>query len=180
MWPFKRKAKTEKPRPVSPLQVFDEVIGSLEKQATEARRSAATLLALRGELKREVDKYESRKQNSAARVLLAKAANDAKALRVLEEDTKTAERNLVKTQEAFALATRDSERLVQAAGAIQKQLAELKEERRSAQARLHLGLEVSATLKQQADDFERLMKLDRARDEVERAHALAELYREGR
>jgi phage shock protein A len=185
MWPFgkntKPKAKVKSKTVESdPLKVFDEVIASLEKQAAEARKSAATLLALRGELKRDVEKFEKRKVESAKRLKLATEKSDPKAMAVLESDVQVAARNFKKTEDALVLATQDSERLLNAAKEIGSQLAELQEERQSAKARMKVGLEVSATLKQQADDFERLMKLDKARDEVERAHALAELYREGK
>ena len=57
-------------------------------------------------------------------------------------------------------------------------LESLKEERLSAQARLSAGLVVSEALQSRVDEVERVLKLDRARDEIERAHALADIYRE--
>ena len=68
--------------------------------------------------------------------------------------------------------------LMEAAEDLSKQLAELQEERQSARARLSAGVMVSDALKAQVANFDRVMKLDRARDEVEKAHALAEVYRE--
>jgi transposase-like protein len=98
--------------------------------------------------------------------------------KTLRRDLLEAKRLLERTNEAHAQAETDARLLMETAESLGRQLAELQEERQSARARLSAGLMVSDALKQQVAGFDRLMKLDAARDEVEKAHALAELYRE--
>jgi len=166
------------PKPEDPLAVFDEVIRSLERQAAEVRRSAATLLALKGELGRDEAKYRTRLEELEERIAEARRANDAKAQAVLERDQRDAARRLEETRAALATATADAELLKQTAEELGRQVEELKDERRSAKARLSAGALVTDALKAQAAQLDRVLKLDAARDEVERAHALAEIYRE--
>lgn len=166
--------------PADPLATFDQVIESVERQGAALRRSAATLLALRGQLARDQERYEARGRDLDGRVLKAADAGDAKAERTLRVDCLEARRLLEQTEAALARVQVDGALLVQAAEALGRQLAELKEERQSARARLSADALVTAALQQQVEHFDRVLRLDEARDEVERAHALAELYREER
>lgn len=172
---FKKKPPVE-PKRTDPLAVFDSVIASVERQGAEVRRSAATLLALRAELARDLDKYRQRVTELEDRV--ARASGEPKAEKTLQRDLSEARRMLEKTREAQLEAERDAKLLMEAAEDLARQLGELREERQGARARLSAGLMVSDALKAQVASFDRLMKLDAARDEVEKAHALAELYRE--
>lgn len=170
------KKKATPAKPADPLAVFDAVIASLERQGAEVRKSAATLLALRSELNRDEEKYEKRLTSTKQR--LDKAEGDAKAQKTLARDLSEAQQLLETTKEAHAQAEANAKLLMEAAEDLSRQLAELKEERQSARARLSAGVMVSEALRTQVANFDRVLKLDAARDEVEKAHALAELYRE--
>ncbi len=172
---FKKKSALAK-KELDPLAAFDVVIASLERQGGEVRKSAATLLALRSELNRDVVKYGKRIAGIEER--LPRAEGDLAAEKTLRRDLHEAKRLLEKTHEALAQAEGNAKLLMDAAEELGKQLVELQEERQSARARLSAGVMVSDALKAQVASFDRLMKLDAARDEVEKAHALAELYRE--
>lgn len=172
---FKKKPAVPK-KETDPLGVFDAVIASVERQGGEVRKSAATLLALRAELTRDQAKYGKRIESIEER--LRKAEGEDKAEKTLRNDLNEAKRLLQTTQEALAKAEGDARLLMEAAEDLGKQLVDLQEERQSARARLSAGVMVSDALRTQVANFDRLMKLDAARDEVEKAHALAELYRE--
>lgn len=170
------KKKPVTPKSTDPLAVFDAVIASLDRQGSEVRKSAATLLALRSELLRDEKKYELRVATTNER--LAAALGEPKAEKTLRRDVVEAQQLVERTREAHAQAEANAKLLMEAAEDLSRQLAELQQERQSARARLSAGVMVSGALKTQVANFDRVMKLDRARDEVERAHALAELYRE--
>lgn len=172
---FKKKAKPTK-EPTDPLEAFDQLIASLERQGAQVRKSAATLLALRGDLVRDQDRIG--KRLTTVEEKLTRAMGDPAAEKVLQRDLADAQRLLEKTKESFAQADTDSKLLLETADQLGRELVELKEERQSAKARLNAGLVVSEALRSRALGFDKVMKLDAARDEVERAHALAELYRE--
>lgn len=178
MFEFLKSKK--KPAPVGdPLAVFDGVLESLERQGVEVRRAAATLLALRGELTRDLSKYEARIVELDRRLLEASGSVTAeRALKTLGRDRDEAQRLLGKTGEALAIAQTNATLLLETAEGLTRQVAELREERVSARARLSAGLVVSAALQTKVAEFDRFLKLDAARDEIERAHALAELCRE--
>lgn len=172
---WKKKAP---PKPEDPLAVFDGVIRSLEQHAGEVRRSAATLLALKGELGRDEAKYRKRLAELEERIADARRAGDGKAQAILERDQRDAAKRLEETKVALAAAAGDAELLKQTAEELGRQVADLKDERLSAKARMSAGVLVTDALKAQAAQLERVLKLDAARDEVEKAHALADIYRE--
>lgn len=174
---FLRK-KQPPPKLDDPLAVFDGVIGSLEKQAGEVRRSAATLLALKGELARGEAKYRRRLAELEERLADARRAEDPKAQATLERDLRDTAKRLEETKTALAAAATDAELLKETAEELGRQVADLKDERLSAKARMSAGTLVTDALKAQAAQLERVLKLDAARDEVEKAHALADIYRE--
>jgi phage shock protein A len=173
---LKRKAPTKKLE--DPLAIFDAAIASLEQQAGEVRRSAATLLALKGELMRDEEKQRRRLKELDSRLADAVRAGDAKAQATLEKDRRDATHRLEETAVALARVTEDAELLKETAEELGRQLSELKDERLSAKARMSAGVAVTEALRAQAAQLDRVLKLDAARDEVERAHALADLYRE--
>ncbi|MDP2272077.1 MAG: hypothetical protein Q8N23_07280 [Archangium sp.] len=171
---FKKKPVVSKS--TDPLAVFDAVISSLDRQGAEVRKSAATLLALRAELARDEQKYEMRVVTTKEK--LDRALGEPKIEKTLKRDLSEAQQLLESTREAHAQAEANAKLLMDAAEDLSRQLSELQEERQSARARLSAGVMVSDALKTQVANFDRVMKLDEARDEVEKAHALAELYRE--
>lgn len=177
-WFSRKKRGARAPAPVDPIAAFDGAILSLERQGAEVRRSAAALLTLRAELRRDQQKYADRLQALDARLELVVGAGDATVEGALHRDRLDARGMLEKTDEALVDAERNATLLLETAETLGRQAAELKAERQSARARLSAGLEVSAALQSRAVEFDRLMKLDAARDEIERALALAELYRE--
>lgn len=171
---FKKKPAPRPPE--DPLAVFDAVIASLEREGAEVRKSAAVLLAARSELLRDQEKYEQRL--AVVKEKLSRAGDDAKAERTLQRDVLEVQQRLDRTREALAQAETNATLLKDAAEDVGRQLTELQDERQSARVRLKAGIGVSEALKARVQNFDRHMKLDRARDEVEKANALAELYRD--
>lgn len=172
---FLRKKKKKAPKQ-DPLAAFDGVIESLDRQGGEVRRSAATLLALRKELKRDLDKYSARIRELEGRLI--EASGDPLAEKTLTRDASQANAMLKETKAALAKADGDAKLLLEAAEDLGKKVESLKEERQSARARLSADVSVSDALRTQMAEFDRVLTLDAARDEIEKAHALAELYRE--
>jgi len=168
--------KKKRQEPADPLLGFDAALESVRRQAAQARQSAATLLALRGELQRDLTAFQG-KAEALRRRLLA-AGGDAKATRTLNADLAEVTAREVDAAKALSAATTDGEVLLEVAGKLSRQLRELEDERRSAQRRLKASAAVTAALARQVQAFSEVMALDEARSEVERAHALAELYRD--
>jgi phage shock protein A len=175
---FRKKDKKKKPE--DPLAAFDQLIEDLERQAAEVRKSAATLLALKGELVRSVERYSRRVLEIDERRAVADSRGDAKSSSVLMRDREQAETLLKSTREALERAEKDSRLLLEAANEIGARVIELRTERQSASARLVAGGLVTGAMRERADRIEKVLALDAARDEVERAHALADIYREER
>ncbi len=173
---FFRKKTTA--TPTDPLAAYDGVIDSLERQSAQVRKSAATLLALRGELARDRDRYAKRLVELEARVAEAGEKGDAKAERVLRRDFDEAALLKSQTETALDGAKADAELLMTAAEELAVKVSALKTERLSAKARFAAGATMSETMRAQVEEFDRVVKLDAARDEVEKAHALADLYRD--
>lgn len=171
---LKRKKKAVEP--VDPLVAFDAVIESLERQGAQVRKSAATLLALRGELSRDLKKYELRIAELARRIDAATGSGQAE--KTLRRDEDEARRLLLRTEEALATAESNAKLLLETAEGLAREVSSLREERVSARARFSAGVTVSEALQAKVAEFDRVMKLDAARDEIERANALAELYRD--
>jgi phage shock protein A len=175
---WRRKQKPAKPS--DPLAAFDQLIEDLERQGAEIRKSAATLLALRGDVSRSEERYLKRLEELSHRASVARAREDAKVLAVLERDRSQAESLLRSTREALARADADARLLLEAAAELGERVAELRVERESASARLAVGGLVSQALRERVERFEKVLAVDAARDEIERAHALADIYREER
>ncbi|MBN1207313.1 MAG: hypothetical protein JXB05_20685 [Myxococcaceae bacterium] len=176
---FWRRKKKEK-KPADPLAAFDQLIEDLERQAAEVRKSAATLLALKGELTRSVERYTRRLGDLAERLEVAGSRGDVKAMQVFHKDQKETEALLKSTREALERAEKDAQLLLEAANEVGTRVTELRTERQSASARLVAGNLVTGTMREQVERVDRVLALDAARDELERAHQLAEIYREER
>lgn len=175
---WKRKKKEEEP--ADPLAVFDQLIEDLERQGAEIRKSAATLLALKGDLSRSVERYSRRLEDIASRKEVAASRGDSKSEAVLERDRAQAQALMESSRESLERAEQDSKLLLEAANDVAARVLELRTERESASARLTAGGMVTQALREQVARVEKVMALDAARDEIERAHALAEIYREER
>ncbi len=174
------KRKKQPSRPADPLAAFDQLIEDLDRQAAEVRKSAATLLALKADLSRAEERYTRRLAELTERRATAKERQDAHAVRVLEKDLAQAEEWLATTRDSLERAEADGRLLLEAAGELGDRVAELRRERASASARLTVGGLVSEALRERVARFEQALVVDAARDEVERAHALADIYREDR
>jgi phage shock protein A len=177
---WRRKKDKKKKTPADPLAAFDQLIEDLERQASEVRKSAATLLALKGELTRSVERYTRQLADIAERRMVAESRGDGKAVTVLLRDKEHTESLLKSTREALARSEKDSRLLLEAANDVGSRVAELRVERQSASARLMAGSQVTEALRERVDRIEKVFAVDAARDEIERAHALADIYREER
>ncbi len=179
MWPWSRKKKSsEGETPRDPLVAYDAAIEDMERHAGAVRRSAATLLALKGELTRDLRRCAEEEAALETRTRLATARGDRSVLRTLESDRLDVRRVAIETEAALTSADEDAALLLETAGELARQLAELEAERRSAKARVSVGKVVSEALQARDQKVEQVLALDQARDEVERAHALAQIYRE--
>ena len=84
-------------------------------------------------------------------------------------------------REELARTQTDVAQLEEAARRVAGQVDHLRSERDLAEARLTAGTALAAEAQRsRADRVRRLVAVDAARDEVERAHALAEVWREDR
>ncbi|MBZ4416441.1 PspA/IM30 family protein [Myxococcus sp. RHSTA-1-4] len=173
-----KKQKKESSRPADPLVALDQLLENLERQAAEVRKSAATLLALKGDLSRAVERYTRRLEDIASRRAIAEGKGDARAVAVLKRDREQAEALLGSTRDSLERADSDARLLLEAAAELGDRVAELRRERESAAARLTVGGIVTEALRERVARFEQALVVDAARDEVERAHALADIYRE--
>ena len=171
-WWRRRRARRE----VDPLVIYDRLIESLEAEAASVRRGAATLLALQGELRRGAERARAQAEQLLARAQEAERHGDPEAASLLRADA----RLMRGAPDAAALLRVEEDAAVLVARATQQQerLGALRAERESAALRLEAGAAVREALQREAQRFEQLVALQEARDEVERAHALAELYRE--
>ncbi|MDC0707406.1 hypothetical protein POL68_02880 [Stigmatella sp. ncwal1] len=172
--------KKDKKKPVDPLAAFDQLIEDLERQGAEVRKSAATLLALKGELSRSLERYSRRLEDIAQRCGVAESRGDVKGAQVLRRDQEQAQALLRSTRESLDRTDLDSRLLLEAAAELGARATELRIERQSASARLTAGSLVTGAMREQVARIEKVLAVDAARDEVERAHALAEIYREER
>jgi phage shock protein A len=174
----KQKATRGAEKPLDPVAAYNGFIESLERQAAEVRKSAATLLALRGELARDGERYQKRINDFDERIRVAETRGDARAERTLRKDREEAQELFEQSEKALASANEDAALLIEAAEDLAKRSRELKAERQSALARFRVGAAVSGALARRVEEFDKIMALDAARDEVEKAHALADIYRE--
>lgn len=171
---FRRRGR--KPEP--PLAIYDSLVASLERQALEVRRSAATLLAARGELEADCARYRGERGRLLERLRDAERVSDARAVAVLRADLAACEEGLVASEASLGRASEDARVLVEAGRAVGERVRKLRLERASARTRLLAGTALEVAARQSQQRFEQIVALDEARDEVERASALAALYRQ--
>lgn len=171
---FRRKPKAAQ----GPLAAYDLVLERLERQNAELRRAATTLLTVKRSLEREHSALVGRDAELVRREDEATTANDGAALRVLQKDRAHCRDGLARTAAELERVADDARLLLEGAERGQRQFDELKAERVGAMARLSAGRAVSEALAAQVAELDRVLVLEAARDDVERAHALAEIYRE--
>ncbi|MBS2030179.1 MAG: hypothetical protein JST54_19910 [Deltaproteobacteria bacterium] len=171
---FRRKPK----QPTDPLAAYDARIDALAQRAQLLRRSAATLLAVRRDLDRRGAELEAREETALKRSRDARAGGDEAAADVLAEDAKRSARDREPLQEQREKVARDAADLAEAVKAVEAESEELQRERDGAKVALAAGHAVLSARPALTDHFDESLKLEAARDEVEKAHALAEIYRE--
>jgi hypothetical protein len=175
-WPWKKRAVDGK----GGLAAFDEALELLEKRGAELRRAAATLLATRAELQRRVDRLGEQLKDIKQRAETARIGRDLAGAQTLEADESDLRRLLHGAEEGLARADADASLLTEAAGELKNRQLQLQEERLLAQARVRAGEAVALAQRSAGLEWALTLRLEEARDEVEKAHALAAVYRENR
>lgn len=175
---WRRKAKVV--RAADPIAAYDKLLDDLDQRGAQIRKSAATLLALKGDLQRDRDRNARRVEDIRRRIQDAAEKGDAAAERILRRDEAQAQKLAEAAGEALAQAETDAALLLDAARDVGDRAAELRTERSGAKLRFAAGQVVSSALLHEAERFQQALTLDAARDEVERAHQLAQIYREER
>lgn len=173
---FRRKPR----KPPNPLAAYDGALEDLAREGAAIRQSAATLLALRSELLRATAKQAAQQTELMRRLEQAKAKEDLLAVRTLSRDLEQLTPRLAVSREALAKVEADTATLTETAEEVQRRQSDLQAERDSAHAQLALGQAAVTAFVAPPQRVERTVALEAARDEVERAHALAEIYREER
>jgi phage shock protein A len=164
-----------------PIAAYDDLVADLSGEAGELRRAAATLLTVRSRLGRELSGMEQVGRTLRDRADRARVAGDTRTADVLDTDARREDGRATALREELARTESDVEQLEQAARRMADQLDRLRSERDLAAARLTAGTALAAEAQRsRADRIRRLVAVDAARDEVERAHALAEVWREDR
>lgn len=167
------------PPPPDPLAAYDDLVSDLDAEAAELRRAAATLLTVRARLERETAQAEATGRALRGRVEEARRRSDARSVEVLTSDIHRLERHGDGLRESLARTETDVAALKEAAGRAAEQVERLRAERDLAAARFTASSTLAAEAQRsRADRVRRLVAVDAARDEVERAHALAEVWRE--
>jgi phage shock protein A len=194
---FRWFRRREPPAP-DPIAAYDDLVSDLESEAAELRRAAATLLTARARLGRELEQAQKAAQQLRTRAAQAavvggswssrpRPANevrvepraDAAAAEVLLRDAERLDRQAEGLREALAQTDVDVDQLKEAAVRVTSQVEQLRNERELARARFTAGTALAAeAMRSRADRVRRLVAVDAARDEVERAHALAEVWRD--
>lgn len=174
---FRRKPPARDP---DPLAAYDQLLEDLERQAAEVRRSAATLLALKAELARGLEGYRQQREELDRRGQVAEQRRDARAETTLLRDAQHLRAQIAASEEALARAEADAALLIETAEGLAREISQLRAERTQARAQIAAGARVTDALRERSDRVLKKLALEAARDEVERAHALAQIYREDR
>jgi chromosome segregation ATPase len=165
---------------VDPLQTFEGLINELERQGTTFRQGAATLMSMRTELRESLGVAQAQMEEVQARWEEACARPDgASAAKVLAHDLEVLEQRAAAYTQQLARADADAELLLEGARAVQAELDRLHAERDFAARTLTMDQTMSRTLRARVERMDASPALEAARDEVARAHALADIYREG-
>jgi hypothetical protein len=175
---FKRKRRPAAAKPKDPIAAFDALLEQLDRQGAEVRKSAAALLASRGELQRSQERYARQREEVGQRIQTASERGDPRAEQLLRKDLEQVERKARDTDEALAKVAVDAELVLELARDLGEQSASLRDERNSARARFDAESLLSDALQKRSQRIQQALVLDAARDELERAHALAEIVRE--
>jgi phage shock protein A len=164
-----------------PIAAYDDLVSDLAGEAAELRRAAATLLTVRSRLGRELSGMEQVARTLRDRADRARAGGDGRTAEVLDADARREEGRATGLREELARTETDVAQLEEAARRVAGQVDGLRSERDLAAARLTAGTALAAEAQRsRADRVRRLVAVDAARDEIERAHALAEVWREDR
>jgi phage shock protein A len=164
-----------------PIAAYDDLVSDLSAEAADLRRAAATLLAVRARLGRELSGIEQVGRTLRERADRARGGGDHRSLDVLTADADREERRASALRAELARTDSDVEQLEEAARRVAGQVDQLRSERDLAAARLTAGTALAAEAQRsRSDRISRLVAVDAARDEIERAHALAEVWREDR
>lgn len=162
--------------PRDPLQAYDLRLDALGERAALLRKSAATLLAVRRDLDRKLQALQA--QLTQAQAQAQRAGEDATLRAVLGGDVERLRRDLEAATGQRARVDQDALALTAAVGTVEDEREQLAREREGASVQLAATGAVLAARPALEDRVDELIQLDAARDEVERAHALAEIYRE--
>lgn len=174
----KKKGGGDAKPPTDPMALYDELLLALEQRGEQTRRSAATLLVAKSEISDLVDKCREQHAGLRARLARARELGDARAAEVLTADVERARVTLNEAEAQLGTHVDDVELLTSGARELAARLSSLRAERAIARVKLAAGGAVVEALQHEIDEFTRALKLDRARDEVEKARALADVYRE--
>jgi phage shock protein A len=172
---FTRKAKVGRD-PL--LRVFDERVDELERRAAELRLSAATLLATRGDLERGKLAADARAAQCRTRSDQAKKSEDAHGQAVLVADAEAATTEAEGFAKQMMQVDEDARAITETVRKLESELASLRQERAGAEARLTAAAAVTGASRALAEKAYQIRELDEARDGVEKAKALADVYRE--
>jgi phage shock protein A len=164
-----------------PIAAYDDLVSDLAAEAAELRRAAVTLLTVRSRLGRELSGMEQVAHTLRDRADRARAGGELRTAEVLEGDARREDGRAQALREELSRTETDVAQLEEAARRVAGQVDRLRSERELAAARLTAGTALAAEAQRsRADRIRRLVAVDAARDEVERAHALAEVWREDR
>jgi phage shock protein A len=169
------KRETE---PVDPVRAFEQRIDALAARAGALRKSAATLLTVRRDLDRQLESTAKNVETAKANQAKATESGDAQAAEVLGADRERFERDREHLQAQRDKVATDATALTEAVRGIEGDLEQLRRERDSARVQLAASNVLARSRPALEDRVDELLQLDAARDEVERAHALAEIYKE--
>jgi len=172
---FKRKPKVVRDQR---LRAFDTRIAELAGRGAELRRSAATLLATRGELERSQDAAQARAKQCRTKAASAKKSGENSAHTVLLADAEAADAEARGFAEQILRLDEDARAIGDTTRKIEAEVASLRQELSGAEARLTAAAAVTSASKAMAEKADQLRSLDEARDGVEHAKALADVYRE--
>lgn len=167
-----------KKQPEDPLAAYEARIDALAERAQLLRKSAATLLAVRRDLDRKLAALEAAERELKARQDQALRAGDPEVVRVLKEDLQRLGRDRDPVLEQREKVARDAADLSEAVQHVEAESETLQRERDGARVALAAGQAVLGARPALVDDVGAQLRLEQARDEVEKAHALAEIYRE--
>ena len=160
------------------MAAFDGRIDALSNRAGALRKSAATLLTVRRDLDRQLEGLGKHAETAKANEALAREASEAHTAEVLAADQERFATQVEHLSEQRAKVVEDASALTTAVQGIERELETLRRERDSARVQLVARDVLSSSRPALEDRIDEILRLDAARDEVERAPALADLYKE--